>query len=68
MNCDHIKRLVTLTSDNIKRLSLYFKILYPIKIVFAFRIMKSRRLHKNEFFSISVQKFKIDQTSYRIFL
>ncbi len=24
VNCDHIKRLITLTSDNIKRLSLYF--------------------------------------------
>jgi hypothetical protein len=23
MNCDHIKRLMTLTSENIKRLSLY---------------------------------------------
>jgi hypothetical protein len=23
MNCDHIKRLITLSSDNIKRLSLY---------------------------------------------
>jgi hypothetical protein len=24
VNCDHIKRITTLTSDNIKRLSLYF--------------------------------------------
>ncbi len=27
VKCDHIKRLITLTSDNIKRLSLYFEIL-----------------------------------------
>ncbi len=25
VKCDHIKRLITLTSDNIKRLSLYYK-------------------------------------------
>ena len=25
LKCDHIKRLITLTSDNIKRLSLYFQ-------------------------------------------
>ncbi len=24
MKCDHIKRMITLTGDNIKRLSLYF--------------------------------------------
>ena len=26
--CDHIKRLITLTSDNIKRLSLYYVLGY----------------------------------------
>jgi hypothetical protein len=29
--CDHIKRLITLTSDNIKRLSLYLRAVSEIK-------------------------------------
>ncbi len=31
VKCDHIKRLITLTSDNIKRLSLY-----PLKFAFLY--------------------------------
>ncbi len=30
VKCDHIKRLITLTSDNIRRLSLYILLFYTI--------------------------------------
>ncbi len=53
MKSDHIKRMITLTGDNIKRLSLYF-------IFFQWRVAKPRRIRTANFPLLSLEKHTMD--------